>query len=196
MYCFFMFILFYNFKNDYMIDLLAAILLLLSLVYFSSVWDQSGSSDFTPPCASFQQRRKEPACTVVQRGEVWELLGMPSSSSSSSSPSSSLFVLPLLDCWRVQRFPAAPQRPWSPPPPHTRLLNTTTTMLIHFLLVGALLLGCSDSYFSEERSPEESKMQPPTVVVAIIARNGAHSLPYYLGALERLNYPKDRISLW
>lgn len=69
-------------------------------------------------------------------------------------------------------------------------------MLIHFLLVGALLLGRSDSYFSEERSPEESKMQPPTVVVAIIARNGAHSLPYYLGALERLNYPKDRISLW
>lgn len=69
-------------------------------------------------------------------------------------------------------------------------------MLIHFVLAGALLLGRSDSYFSEERSPEESKMQPPTVVVAIIARNGAHSLPYYLGALERLDYPKDRISLW
>lgn len=39
-------------------------------------------------------------------------------------------------------------------------------------------------------------MQPPTVVIAIIARNAAHSLPYYLGALERLNYPKDRISVW
>lgn len=39
-------------------------------------------------------------------------------------------------------------------------------------------------------------MQPPTVVVAIIARNAAHALPYYLGALERLNYPKDRISVW
>lgn len=39
-------------------------------------------------------------------------------------------------------------------------------------------------------------MQPPTVVVAIIARNTAHSLPYYLGALERLKFPKDRISVW
>lgn len=39
-------------------------------------------------------------------------------------------------------------------------------------------------------------MQSPTVVIAIIARNAAHSLPYYLGALERLNYPKDRISIW
>lgn len=39
-------------------------------------------------------------------------------------------------------------------------------------------------------------MQPPTVVVAILARNSAHSLPYYLGALERLRYPKDRISVW
>lgn len=39
-------------------------------------------------------------------------------------------------------------------------------------------------------------MQSPTVVIAIIARNSAHSLPYYLGALERLNYPKDRISVW
>uniref|UniRef100_A0A3P8SEZ9 Cerebral endothelial cell adhesion molecule n=1 Tax=Amphiprion percula TaxID=161767 RepID=A0A3P8SEZ9_AMPPE len=67
--------------------------------------------------------------------------------------------------------------------------------LLHFLVFGAFVLhaGC---YFSEEKFPEESKMQPPTVVIAIIARNAAHSLPYYLGALERLNYPKDRISVW
>ncbi|XP_008284450.1 procollagen galactosyltransferase 2 [Stegastes partitus] len=67
--------------------------------------------------------------------------------------------------------------------------------LLHFLVAGAFVLhaGC---YFSEEKFPEESKMQPPTVVIAIIARNAAHSLPYYLGALERLDYPKDRISVW
>uniref|UniRef100_A0A671WZ53 Cerebral endothelial cell adhesion molecule n=1 Tax=Sparus aurata TaxID=8175 RepID=A0A671WZ53_SPAAU len=53
-----------------------------------------------------------------------------------------------------------------------------------------------ECYFSEEKYPEESKMQPPTVVIAIIARNTAHSLPYYLGALERLDYPKDRITVW
>ncbi|KAA8584214.1 hypothetical protein FQN60_007999, partial [Etheostoma spectabile] len=68
-------------------------------------------------------------------------------------------------------------------------------MLLHFLVLGALVFQ-ADCYFSEEMYPEESKMQLPTVVFAILARNSAHSLPYYLGALERLNYPKDRISVW
>ncbi|TNN70711.1 Procollagen galactosyltransferase 1 [Liparis tanakae] len=68
-------------------------------------------------------------------------------------------------------------------------------MLLRFLSVGALVL-LAEGYFSEEMFPEESKMQPPTVVIAILARNSAHSLPYYLGALERLNYPKDRVSVW
>uniref|UniRef100_A0A3B4XVY9 Cerebral endothelial cell adhesion molecule n=1 Tax=Seriola lalandi dorsalis TaxID=1841481 RepID=A0A3B4XVY9_SERLL len=67
-------------------------------------------------------------------------------------------------------------------------------MLLRFLVLAAFVFQ-AESYFSEEKYPEESKMQPPTVVIAIIARNAAHSLPYYLGALERLNYPKDRISV-
>ncbi|MEQ2172872.1 hypothetical protein GOODEAATRI_025849 [Goodea atripinnis] len=58
------------------------------------------------------------------------------------------------------------------------------------------LIFRAECYFAEEKFPEESKMQPPTVVIAIIARNAAHSVPYYLGALEKLNYPKDRISVW
>ncbi|XP_078082417.1 procollagen galactosyltransferase 2 [Mustelus asterias] len=53
-----------------------------------------------------------------------------------------------------------------------------------------------DTYFSEERQPTESPLQNPTVLLAIIARNTAHTLPYYLGAIERLDYPKDRISIW
>ncbi|XP_059849690.1 procollagen galactosyltransferase 2-like isoform X2 [Hypanus sabinus] len=52
------------------------------------------------------------------------------------------------------------------------------------------------AYFSEERQPLESPLQSPTVLIAIIARNSAHTLPYYLGALDRLDYPKDRISIW
>ncbi|KAG8448003.1 hypothetical protein GDO86_015197 [Hymenochirus boettgeri] len=36
----------------------------------------------------------------------------------------------------------------------------------------------------------------PSVVIAVIARNSAHALPYSLGALERLNYPKERVSVW
>ncbi|XP_031682075.1 procollagen galactosyltransferase 2 [Oncorhynchus kisutch] len=68
-------------------------------------------------------------------------------------------------------------------------------MFLWVLVLGAFV-SRSECYFSEEKYPEESKMQPPTVVIAIIARNAAHSLPYYLGALERLNYPKARISVW
>ncbi|KAI4587628.1 hypothetical protein R6Z07F_003779 [Ovis aries] len=36
----------------------------------------------------------------------------------------------------------------------------------------------------------------PTVVLAILARNAEHSLPHYLGALERLDYPRARLALW
>ncbi|KAM6902368.1 procollagen galactosyltransferase 2 [Xenentodon cancila] len=68
-------------------------------------------------------------------------------------------------------------------------------MFLGFLVLGTLVSQVA-GYFSEEKYPEESKMQAPTVVIAIIARNAAHSLPYYLGALERLNYPKDRVSVW
>uniref|UniRef100_A0A8C3A291 Cerebral endothelial cell adhesion molecule n=1 Tax=Cyclopterus lumpus TaxID=8103 RepID=A0A8C3A291_CYCLU len=73
--------------------------------------------------------------------------------------------------------------------------SSAFAMLLHFLAVGALVF-LAEGYFSEEMFPEESKIQPPTVVIAILARNTAHSLPYYLGALERLNYPKDRVSVW
>lgn len=36
----------------------------------------------------------------------------------------------------------------------------------------------------------------PTVMVAILARNKAHTLPWFLGQLENLHYPKNRMSLW
>uniref|UniRef100_A0A672L8F8 Cerebral endothelial cell adhesion molecule n=1 Tax=Sinocyclocheilus grahami TaxID=75366 RepID=A0A672L8F8_SINGR len=65
-----------------------------------------------------------------------------------------------------------------------------------FLTLVWTIFAVAQCYFSEENYTEESKMQPPTVIIAIIARNAAHSLPYYLGALERLNYPKERISIW
>ncbi|XP_073710249.1 procollagen galactosyltransferase 2 isoform X1 [Misgurnus anguillicaudatus] len=42
----------------------------------------------------------------------------------------------------------------------------------------------------------ESSLLKPTVVIAILARNSEHSLPYFLGCIERLDYPKDRISIW
>lgn len=41
-----------------------------------------------------------------------------------------------------------------------------------------------------------TEIKKPTVLISILARNKAHTLPYFLSLLERLDYPKDRISLW
>jgi len=38
--------------------------------------------------------------------------------------------------------------------------------------------------------------KPNTVFVAILVRNKAHALPYFFGALESQDYPKDRMHLW
>uniref|UniRef100_A0A6Q2Y367 Glycosyl transferase family 25 domain-containing protein n=1 Tax=Esox lucius TaxID=8010 RepID=A0A6Q2Y367_ESOLU len=42
----------------------------------------------------------------------------------------------------------------------------------------------------------ESSLLKPKVMIAILARNAAHSLPYYLGCIDRLDYPKERIAIW
>ena len=42
----------------------------------------------------------------------------------------------------------------------------------------------------------ESSLLKPKVMIAIVARNAAHSLPHYLGCIERLEYPKERIAIW
>lgn len=36
----------------------------------------------------------------------------------------------------------------------------------------------------------------PTVLIVTLVRNKAHTLPYFLTYLNRLDYPKNRISLW
>ncbi|XP_023260087.1 procollagen galactosyltransferase 1-like [Seriola lalandi dorsalis] len=62
-----------------------------------------------------------------------------------------------------------------------------------------LLLSCCSparGYFAEERWSPESPLLAPRILVALICRNSEHSLPYFLGNIERLNYPKDRMALW
>ncbi|KAI7810654.1 procollagen galactosyltransferase 1 [Triplophysa rosa] len=51
-------------------------------------------------------------------------------------------------------------------------------------------------YFPEERWSPETALLAPRVLVALVCRNSAHSLPHVLGAIDRLNYPKDRMALW
>lgn len=36
----------------------------------------------------------------------------------------------------------------------------------------------------------------PTVMIAILIRNKAHVLPWFLKYIENLDYPKDRIIVW
>ena len=46
------------------------------------------------------------------------------------------------------------------------------------------------------RNETDFELQKPTIFVAILIRNKAHSLPWFFGHLENLDYPKDRIALW
>uniref|UniRef100_A0A665VY97 procollagen galactosyltransferase n=1 Tax=Echeneis naucrates TaxID=173247 RepID=A0A665VY97_ECHNA len=65
-------------------------------------------------------------------------------------------------------------------------------------LLPLLLTCCSPArgYFAEERWSPESPLLAPRLLLALICRNSEHSLPYFLGTIERLNYPKDRMALW
>uniref|UniRef100_A0A8P4G5V5 procollagen galactosyltransferase n=1 Tax=Dicentrarchus labrax TaxID=13489 RepID=A0A8P4G5V5_DICLA len=69
-----------------------------------------------------------------------------------------------------------------------------TSLLPALLFV--LLPGPSRGYFPEERWSPESPLLAPRVVIALVCRNSAHSLPLFLGTIEKLAYPKDRIALW
>ncbi|XP_060053804.1 procollagen galactosyltransferase 2 [Erinaceus europaeus] len=76
------------------------------------------------------------------------------------------------------------------------------------LLCPALLRGGCGARFAAEPDPDpedgeeepqplpESPLQRPTVLVALLARNAAHTLPHFLGCLERLDYPKGRMAIW
>ncbi|XP_073439011.1 procollagen galactosyltransferase 2 isoform X1 [Dendrobates tinctorius] len=48
----------------------------------------------------------------------------------------------------------------------------------------------------EEDMFPESGLQKPSVLIAIIARNAAHTLPYFLDCLDKLDYPKSRMAIW
>ncbi|XP_052593146.1 procollagen galactosyltransferase 2 isoform X3 [Peromyscus californicus insignis] len=79
-------------------------------------------------------------------------------------------------------------------------------LLLLLLLSSALLRrGCRARFAAEPDSEEdgeepvafpESPLQSPTVLVVVLARNAAHTLPHFLGCLERLDYPKSRMAIW
>uniref|UniRef100_A0A673JL50 Procollagen galactosyltransferase 2-like n=1 Tax=Sinocyclocheilus rhinocerous TaxID=307959 RepID=A0A673JL50_9TELE len=57
-------------------------------------------------------------------------------------------------------------------------------------------IGFIHALIDREPVLHETSLLKPKVVIAVLARNSEHSLPYFLGCIERLDYPKDRISIW
>ncbi|XP_053720263.1 procollagen galactosyltransferase 2 [Synchiropus splendidus] len=66
------------------------------------------------------------------------------------------------------------------------------------LLAAAVLSAVASEPATLVQEPvrTESLLMKPKVMIAIVARNAAHSLAHYLGCIERLEYPKERIAIW
>lgn len=84
--------------------------------------------------------------------------------------------------------------------PHGQSLCATMKQLIFVVLLSSLgLLLFSLKVLTAAEAEAEGVIDlfwSPTVVVAVLVRNKAHTLPWFLGQLELLDYPKDRITLW
>lgn len=57
--------------------------------------------------------------------------------------------------------------------------------------------GANDSGAeASEQQTEEETQRAPTVFLAILARNTAHTLPYFFSYIDKLDYPKNRMYIW
>ncbi|XP_046336302.1 inactive glycosyltransferase 25 family member 3-like [Haliotis rufescens] len=76
----------------------------------------------------------------------------------------------------------------------------TCQELIVWMFITSTLLMCilniADICVAEDTYSEKHERSPPTVSIAVLVRNKAHTLPWFLGQLEKLDYPKHRINLW
>ena len=66
--------------------------------------------------------------------------------------------------------------------------------------MGCLLLGvihCKEDDQTIDTTIERmGEYHSPSILIPIFVRNKAHALPYFLGGIEELNYPKSRIRIW
>ena len=49
---------------------------------------------------------------------------------------------------------------------------------------------------TSEQPIEEKTQRAPSVFLAMLARNTAHTLPYFFSYIDRLDYPKNRMYIW
>lgn len=68
-------------------------------------------------------------------------------------------------------------------------------MKLHLLCLIILSVFFTQSTASDIVDSNETEKYPTFVIVTLF-RNKAHTLPYFFTFLERLDYPKDRITLW
>ncbi|XP_034469460.1 procollagen galactosyltransferase 2-like [Hippoglossus hippoglossus] len=68
--------------------------------------------------------------------------------------------------------------------------------LVGFRLLIVLLLLLTGTEETPADHLPESSLLKPTVLITILARNTQHSLPHFLGCIDRLDYPKERIAIW
>lgn len=55
---------------------------------------------------------------------------------------------------------------------------------------------CQETVYEGVHDEGAQEHARPTVMIAVLVRNKAHILPYFLHYLQELDYPKDRITLW
>ena len=64
------------------------------------------------------------------------------------------------------------------------------------------LAVCLQAFVGFSTGNDDSKvahrrwMREPTVMIAVLVRNKAHTLPWFLYYIQNLDYPKQRIRLW
>lgn len=78
------------------------------------------------------------------------------------------------------------------------LMAVCCNLCLISLLFTSLQISTAESKISDVvyNLSKESAVREPSVFLAIIARNAAHLLPNWLGYIENLDYPKNRISVW
>lgn len=90
-------------------------------------------------------------------------------------------------------------RCWNNP---SKMAELSCKRLYPLLLVCGFLLLSRFARLSAVEESEGGATSPdggegrPLVFLGVLARNQEHTLPNYLGYIERLDYPKDRISVW
>ncbi|ESO96194.1 hypothetical protein LOTGIDRAFT_231876 [Lottia gigantea] len=70
----------------------------------------------------------------------------------------------------------------------TRGILYLCCVVVSLMVIEQIFQGC--------HSLEDKEVHPPTVLIAFLVRNKAHTLPWFLGHIEKLDYPKNRITLW